>query len=154
FSISRARQQPSQMSGLLSAIESVSQIDSHVVRIKTRSPTPLLPASLTHLLIMSKIWSEKNTAIRVTDAPARAKAYTFRHANGTGPFVLVSREIGNRTVLRRNDAYWGRAQSPIEAAELIYRPIPNDTERVEALLSGEVDFVQDVPINELPRLQA
>src|SRR5262249_52378493 len=55
---------------------------------------------------------------------------------------------------RRNEAYWGKAQSNIELSEVIYRPIANDTERVQALVSGEVDFVQDVPINELPRLQA
>ncbi len=154
FSIARARQPASEIGALLGAVDEVTQADSHVVRIKTRSPTPLLAANLTHMLIMSKAWTEKNGAARVPEPAARIRAHTFRNANGTGPFVLVSREIGQRTVMRRNDTYWGRGQIPLEVTELIYRPIANDSERVQALVSGEVDFVQDVPVNELPRLQA
>lgn len=154
FSIGRARRANSGVAHLLSAIEQVVQVESHVVRIRTRGPTPLLPASLTHVLMMSKVWSEKHGAAQVADQAGRARAHTFRNANGTGPFVLVSRELGQRTAMRRNDAYWGRTQAPVEITELIYRPIANDTERVQALASGEVDFVQDVPVNELPRLQA
>lgn len=154
FSIARASQPLSEISELLSAIDVVTQVDGHVLRIKTRGPTPLLPARLTHLLIMSKVWTEKNGAAKVVEPAARNRAFTFRNANGTGPFVLVSRDIGQRTVMRRNEAYWGRSQVPLEISELIYRPIQNDTERVQALVSGEVDFVQDVPVNEIPRLQA
>ena len=154
FSIARARQPASEISALLGSIGEVTAAESHVIRIKTLGPTPLLAANLTHLLIMSKAWTEKHGAARVPEPAARTKAHTFRNANGTGPFVLVSREIGQRTVMRRNDAYWGRAQNPLEITQLIYRPIPNDSERVQALVSGEVDFVQDVPVNEVPRLQA
>jgi peptide/nickel transport system substrate-binding protein len=154
FSIGRARHANSGVAHLLASIDQVVQVESHVVRVRTRGPTPLLPAGLTHVLVMSKAWSEKNGAAQVADRAGRARAHTFRNANGTGPFVLVSREIGQRTVMRRNDTYWGRSQSPVEIAELIYRPIPNDSERVQALVSGDVDLVQDVPVNELPRLQA
>ena len=154
FSLERARQPGSGMSGLVGAIDKVVPVDSHLLQTHTRAPTPLLPASLNHLLIMSKAWSEKHGVTRVAGPAARAGASTFRNANGTGPFVLVSREIGSRTVLRRNDGYWAHPQTPVEVTELIYRPIANDTERVQALVSGEVDFMQDVPVNELPRLQA
>lgn len=154
FSIRRARQPIAGVSALLAAVDDVIAVDSHLVRIRTKGPTPLLAANLTHVLIMSKAWVEKNGAVQVADESRRDRAHTFAHANGTGPFVLVSREIGNRTVMRRNDAYWSNAQSPVEITELIYRSLPNDTERVQALVSGEVDFVQDVPVNELPRLQA
>lgn len=154
FSIKRAKQPAAGVSGLLAAVDDVIAVDSHLVRIRTRGPTPLLAANLTHVLIMSKAWVEKNGVAQVFAESRRDRAHTFAHANGTGPFVLVSREIGNRTVMRRNDAYWSNAQSPVEITELIYRSLPNDTERVQALVSGEVDFIQDVPVNELPRLQA
>ena len=154
FSIERARQPVAGVSGLVAAIARVEVVDTHLVRIRTRGPTPLLPASLTHLLIMSKSWTEKNGAVRLPEEAQRHRAFTFRNANGTGPFVLVSREMGSRTVMRRNDAYWGNAVAPVDISELIYVPLPNDTERVQALVSGEVDFLQDVPVNELPRLQA
>ncbi len=154
FSINRARGPHSGFKGMLAAVEQVSAPDSHTVRIKTRGPTPLMPANLTHVLMMSKVWAEKNGAAQVADRAQITRAHTFRNANGTGPFVLVSREVGARTVMRRNEGYWGQAQSPVDISELIYRPIPNDTERVQALLSGEADLLQDVPVNEMPRLQA
>lgn len=154
FSIDRARQPGSGISHLLAGVDRVAAVESHVVRISTRGPTPLLPASLTHVLIMSKAWAEKHGATKVASESDAHLAHTFRQANGTGPFVLVSRQPGDRTFMRRNDSYWGKAAAPVEIPELVYRVIPNDTERVEALISGEVDFVQDVPVNEIPRLQA
>ncbi len=154
FSVNRAKTPLSGIKDLLQSVEQVTAVDSHLVRIKTRSPTPLLPASLTHVLIMSKVWADKNGVTLVPAPTQTARAHTFKHANGTGPFVLVSREPGSRTVMRRHDTYWGNLAAPVEITELIYRPIPNDTERVQALIAGEVDFVQDVPVNELPRLQA
>ncbi len=154
YSIGRARQAAAETSALLAAVDQVTAVDSHLVRIRTKGPTPLLTASLTHVLMMSRAWTEKHSATRVSEPDQRHRAHTFRHANGTGPFELVSREIGNRTVMRRNDKYWGNTQQPVEISELIYRVLPNDSERVHALVVGEVDFVQDVPVNELPRLQA
>ncbi len=154
FSIKRAQQPLAGVSALLAAVDDVTAVDSHLVRIRTKGPTPLLPANLTHVLIMSKAWSEKNAVVKIAEESQWHRAHTFAHANGTGPFVLATREIGNRTLMRRNDAYWGNAQAPVEITELIYRSLPNDTERVKALVSGEVDFLQDVPVNELPRLQA
>lgn len=154
FSINRARQPAAGVSAVLAAVEQVTAVESHLVSVRTRGPTPLLPANLTHVLIMSKVWAEKNGAAAIVPAPDLPRAHTFRSANGTGPFALVSREFGNRTVMRRHDAYWGNAQAPVDIVELVYRVLPNDTERVQALVSGEIDFLQDVPVNELPRLQA
>ena len=154
FSIERARQPASELSPGLAVIDTVSKVDASVVRIKTRAPTTLLPAILTRVLMMSKAWSEKNKVAQVSAPEGRLKAYSARNTNGTGPFELVSREPGVRTVMRRNEVYWGRGAVPLEVTELVYRPIRNDTERVQALLSGEVDFVQDVPVNELPKLKA
>ena len=154
FSIARAKTPQSGIKDLLASIEQVTPIDSHTIRIKTRSPTPLLPGSLTHVLVMSKAWAERNGVTQVPTGQQTAQAHTFRNANGTGPFVLVSRVPGSRTVMRRHDTYWANAAAPVEISELIYLPIPNDTERVQAFVQGEVDFLQDVPVNELPRLQA
>ena len=77
----------------------------------------------------------------------------MRNANGTGPFVLVSREPDVRTVVKRNEAYWGRKEVPLEITELVLTTIKQDATRVAALLSGEVDVVQDVPVQDIERLK-
>jgi peptide/nickel transport system substrate-binding protein len=61
---------------------------------------------------------------------------------GTGPFRLVEWDRGTRVVLERNPDYWG---DPPALDQLIFRPIPEPTGRVSALLAGEVDMIVVVP---------
>lgn len=153
FSYERALQPNSDMKLLLSSVEELIKVDDHTLQIRTRWPNPLLPANLTDLFIMSKEWAEEHDAVAVQDFRSGEDSYAARHANGTGPFGLVSREPGIKTVMRRNDSYWGRGQVPLEITELVYVPMQSDELRIEALLSGKVDFVQDVPVQEIRRLQ-
>ncbi|MEQ8258228.1 MAG: ABC transporter substrate-binding protein, partial [Roseovarius confluentis] len=64
----------------------------------------------------------------------------------------VSREPDVRTVLEANENYWGKDEFPLDVTEIIYTPIQNAATRVAALLSGEVDFIQDVPVQDLGRV--
>jgi peptide/nickel transport system substrate-binding protein len=52
-----------------------------------------------------------------------------------------------QTVLKRFDAYWGRTDFPTPVTEIIFRPIRVEATRVAALLSGEINFLQDVPVH-------
>ena len=64
---------------------------------------------------------------------------------GTGPFILESRDLDNETIVVRNDNWWG---TDPEGGELPYldsitfRPIPDETTRLDSLLSGTVDAFQ------------
>ena len=57
-----------------------------------------------------------------------------------------------RTVLRANPDYWGKGEFPLEVTEIIYTPIQSAATRVAALLSGEVDIIQDVPVQDIGRV--
>jgi peptide/nickel transport system substrate-binding protein len=68
-------------------------------------------------------------------------------AVGTGPFRLESWRIGDRLVLARNDGYWGRKAI---LRQVIFRAIPDNAARLQALQTGEIqgyDLVepQDIP---------
>jgi peptide/nickel transport system substrate-binding protein len=154
FTFERARQPASDFKGYITSVESVIKVDSHTVRIKTKGPNPIFAQNLTNLLIMDKEWSEANNAAKPQDFKNKEENFAVRNANGTGPFALVSREPDVRTVFRRNDAYWGRGEVPLEITELVLNPIKADATRVAALLSGEVDFVQDVPVQDIERLKS
>jgi peptide/nickel transport system substrate-binding protein len=153
FSYERAMLPSSDMKSLLSSVDTVTRVDELTVRIKTKGPNPLLPANLTDLFIMSKAWAEKNNATKPQDFKNKEENFAVRNANGTGPFVLVSREPDVKTVMKRNEEYWGKGTVPLEISELIYTPIKSDATRIAALLSGEVDFVQDVPVQDIQKLQ-
>jgi peptide/nickel transport system substrate-binding protein len=153
FSIDRARADTSDMKSLLSSVESVGVVDDLTVRIRTKGPDPLLPNNLTDIFIMDRDWCEKHGATRPQDSGGGAESFAAANSNGTGPYALVSRTMGVETVLRRNESYWGRTEFPLDISEIVYRPIPDNARRIGALLTGEVDFVQDVPVEDIQRLQ-
>ena len=103
--------------------------------------------------MMDKEWAEANNTVTVQDYKAKKDNFAVRNANGTGAYALVSREQDVQTVLKRNDAYWGKGEFPVGITEITYLTIKSDATRVAALLSGEVDFVQDVPVQDIDRLE-
>lgn len=154
FSINRAKQPNSDMKELINSIVEVRAVDDHTVEIVTDGPNPILPANLTDLFIMDKGWTEANNAVDVQDFEGGEITFATTNVNGTGPYKLVSREPDVKTVMERNEDYWGRDQFPMAISEIIYTPIQNDATRVAAMLSGEVNFLQDMPVQDLDRVNA
>jgi len=152
FSLNRARHPDSNYKELLSSVVDVVKLDDHTVSILTDGPNPILPANLTNIMMMDQGWAQANGAEKPQNYAAGEDGFAARHVNGTGPYVLVSREPDTKTVLRRNEAYWGLSEFPLDVTEIIFTPIKNPATRVAALLSGEVDFIQDVPVQDLDRV--
>jgi len=153
FSLERALQPTSDLKSLISFIDKVVRVDDYTVHIKTKGPNPLVPAYLITMYMMDKEWCEANSTVTVQDYKDKKDNFAVRNANGTGPYLLVSREQDVKTVLRRNDAYWGKAEYPVAVSEIVYLTIKADATRVAALISGDVDFVHDVPVQDIDRLE-
>ncbi len=152
FSIKRAMSPTSDLKGALTSIEEVSKTDDLTVRIRTKGPNPLLIQNFTHVFMMSRSWAERNKVEAPQNFASKEETYAVRNANGTGAYVLVSREPDLRTVLKRNDGYWGRGSDPLEVTDLVFTVIKSAPTRVAALLSGEVDLVQDMPVQDIARV--
>jgi len=150
FSLDRVRGELSQLKQLHADVVSVAAVDDHTVEVTLRGPSLIYPNNVTGTFILDKEWTEANGADTVLDAASGVEAFTTRNVNGTGPFLLQSREEGVRTVLVRNEQHW--AETKPEISEVIYLPISDAATRIAALLSGEVDFVQDVPVQDIERL--
>ncbi len=152
FSINRAMSEESDMKELLSSVKEVRAADKYTVEIETNGPNPIMPNNLTNLFMMDKDWAEANNAVDVQDVEGGEDTFAAKNANGTGPYKLVSREPDVKTVLEINENYWGKDEFPMQVTEIVYTPIQNAATRVAALLSGEVDFIQDVPVQDLGRV--
>ena len=150
FSYQRTRAPGSNMSSIFAAVKEVRVVDDHTVDFETTVPNPIFLQEITNWAIMSKVWAERNNAIRPADLTTREENFATRNAMGTGPFRLVSREPDRRTVLDRNPGWWDTPTHNVERAEL--NIISNDATRVAALLSGEVDFVYTVPPQDVTRI--
>jgi len=153
FSLNRAQRPTSAMKELLSSVKEVRKVDDYTVDIETNGPNPLMPNNLTNLFMMDEGWTKANGAEEPQDVANGGENYAGRNVNGTGAFTLVSRTVDERTVLKANPNYWGNSEFPTEVSEIVYTPIQNAATRVAALLSGEVDFIQDVPVQDLARVK-
>jgi len=113
-------------------IERVDAVDPLTVRIVTKVPFPTL---ITNLAFCMPIVPPKYV---------REKGDTHIATNpvGTGPFKFVRWRKDDALVLEANDSYW-RGSPKIKT--LIFRPIPDESTRVAALVTGEIDIARGVP---------
>lgn len=152
FSLERAMTDDSDYKELLASVAEVRAPDALTIEIVTNGPNPIMPNNLTNMFIMDQDWAEANNAVKVQDYEGGEDTFAAKNANGTGPYQLVSREPDVKTVMTLYENYWGKDEFPLEVTEIVYTPIQNAATRVAALLSGEVDFIQDVPVQDLARV--
>lgn len=152
FSYERAQKEGSDVEYIVADIKEIRKVDDHTIDIVTRVPYPILPQRLTTWYIMSKAWAEKNGAQDPSSVKKDIQNYATTHANGTGPFMIKSRQQDVSTVLVPNPNWWGPVEHNL--TEVVFTPIKSDATRVAALLSGEVDMIYPVPIQDVDRVNA
>jgi len=152
FSLNRAMADGSEMKELLSSIKDIRAVDAYTVDIETNGANPLLVNNLTNMFMMDKGWSTANDVLTPHDVAKGETNFATMNTNGTGAFMLVSRSVDEKTVLKSNPNYWGKDIYPNQVTDIIYTPIQSAATRVAALLSGEVDIIQDVPVQDLGRV--
>jgi len=163
FSLCRMVNNPQTISGSYATITrklaDVQAPDDHTLIIKTQSPDPLLPASLTRggmlwngIVEHGKIVFEQKGQCGVTGAwPTLEDFNTGKSAIGTGPYVLKSYVKGGGIDLARNDAYWGAKP---EWAEVKLLPVPGAAPRLAGLLAGDFDLIESPAARDLPRIKS
>jgi len=153
FTIARTLAPTSNFTIYVDTVSHAERVSSHVVDIVTRVPDAVIPDKLTRILLMDREWTAANRSAQPQNLRDREESFAARNANGTGPFVLRSREPDQRTVLVRNPRWWGGPPGPNDVTEWQHVVIASDPTRIAALLSGEVDFVHTVPAQDVARLQ-
>ena len=155
FSVERAQAPTSPFSGSALPIGKGRRIDALTVEFTTPVVNPVMVGQVSVIAIMSKIWCEKNKVEKVQNLAAKEQSYAARKANGTGPYLLVSREPDVKTVFRKNPNWWGLVEKRMEGNvdEFTYLPLKSDATRMAALQSGEIDFVLDPPLQNLEQMK-
>ena len=151
FSHERAKSPTSQIRVYANQSGTARKIDDFTVEFKLVQVNPIFLDHINTIFIMSKSWSEKNNCTTPLDYKNKEEKFTSLNANGTGPYRLVSREPDIKTLWKRNDAWWGKHEGNLTS--ITYSSIKNDSTRLAALISGEVDFVLDPPPQDLERLE-
>ena len=152
FSINRAKAETSQINVYANAVGTPVAIDPLTVEFRLDKVNPIfLQHIAAPLWIMSKLWSEKNKVTKPLDFKNKEESFAGFNSNGTGPYMLATRQPGIKTTYKRNPNWWGKLDGNVQ--EIVYTPISNDATRLAALVSGEIDFVLDPAPRDVPRLR-
>ncbi|MFV0374932.1 ABC transporter substrate-binding protein [Microbacterium sp.] len=119
------------LQGSLAAVSGVEVVDEDTVTLTLNSPDPDLPYSLS------------NAAGYMGSPVALGTAEIAAAPVGTGPYVLDQKRsvVGSTIILTRNEDYWGE-ELPFDEVE--FRVLADETARLNALTSGQVDYA---PLN-------
>lgn len=148
FSYERAASEASDVRSWFAPVAEFRVVDDYTVEFVTTAPNPLFPDSIANFMILDSGWAEANGA----ELPARdAENHATRNANGTGPFVLAARDPGVSTTLTPNADWWDEAGHNV--TEGIFTPIGNASTGLAALLSGEIDFIQPIPLQDVGQVE-
>ena len=139
--------QTSPRKSLLGPLAETNVIDRYTVRFKLKNAWPVFPRMLPFQEVVSKSYVEK---VKTTGLATKV--------NGTGPFKLLEWRQGDSIILERFEGYYGGATGipPVGAAKVdrvIFKIIPESSSRVAALLAGEVDLINELPVHAMKRVE-
>ena len=152
YSFKRQTQESSEMSFALASVAEVRKIDDYTIELVTKGPDPILLLNMPNFYIVDQEFMEENNAFEVVRGAGKTN-FANLNANGTGPFRIVEWVQDNRVVLEPFDKYWNAGNLETNVTKAIFTPIPNNATRVAALLSGEIDLMYPVPLQDVPRLE-
>lgn len=138
FTVNKARE--SIRPGLVANIAEITAVDDMTVEIKTPQPYAVLPNDLAELLILDEEYTTQTGDAQMDLQPM-----------GTGPYKLVEWIKEEKLTLEAFDGYW--AGAPV-IKEVTFRPITNPATRTAALLTGEVDVIQDLAVRDVDRVRS
>lgn len=121
---------PGEAAGLISSVNTkeMQKLDQRTVRLKLNYPDSIFP---------DRFYAPQSSIVPVGFDPANPV--------GTGPFKYQSFTAGQRSVFTRNPNYWMSGQPYLD--QLVIIDFPDNTSQVNALLSGQVDAIDSVPLN-------
>lgn len=150
-SLKRATDDTSPLKGNLSSFKSARAIDPLTVDVELTGPYPLLLNDLTNIFIFSKPWLVANRTEMATDVGKGIEGYATGHTNGTGPFILESRQPDQKTIMNVNPNWWDKPKHNVTRIE--FSPITSDATRLAGLMSEQIDYTNAVPLQTVSRLE-
>lgn len=144
YSIERARDldSPRTFRTYLSGVQAVDVVDDTTFKLTLKSADAVLINNLSTFGIVKKA---------AVEGAAENDFNGGKAAIGTGPYKWVKWSPGDSVVLEAFPDYWAGAP---KYDKVTYKFIKNDSTRTAALISGDVNVIDDVPPNLVKRLES
>lgn len=154
FSFNRLKHITGNPSFLADTIATVEAPDERTVVLTLTQPDPTILARLVNTTFSitnaGQVRAEGGTDAEDAAETDTAEAWLNSASAGTGPYILESWEPQTRTVLVRNDNYWGE---PAYFDRVIINNIPEAASQAVAVQSGEADIATDLTPDQVPGLE-
>lgn len=154
FSADRVRAEGSNLKTKISADTKFVKIDNYTVDVIQTGPIKKHLVEWATWAIIDKEWAEANNSVKITSASNQSASLISLSANGTGAFKLVSHEAGIKTLFEANSDWWDISSGKHNLDKVEFSTISSDATRVAALLSGEMDMVYPIPVQDIKRIIA
>jgi peptide/nickel transport system substrate-binding protein len=118
-------------------LQAVTCSDPQTLVVTTEFPTTLVTQAYVPIL-PKHVWS-KYTQDQIGDTQADGFFTNEPPVVGMGPYVAVEWEPGQFIRMARNEHYWG---TPGAAAEIVFQTFSSTDTMVQALKSGDLDYVR------------
>jgi peptide/nickel transport system substrate-binding protein len=126
--------------GRIGQVNGATVVDPYTVDISTKAVFPILSKGLADIAIEAKHYYDE-VGVEVPK----------RKPMGTGPFIAVNWVPGDRYELTANKNYWRGAP---KVDKLVIRQIPEAATRIAALISGEVQIIEEVPVDVIAEIES
>ncbi len=134
--------------GYLTSVEEITAPDEQTVVLELSEPNAVLPL-LPIPIIPEHVWSEvdEDSVKSFGNEPSDGRPVV-----GSGPFNLVEGTAGGSTIrFEARDDHW-KADPYLD--EVVFRVFKSTDSATQALIKGEVDYVEDVPALQVDALQS
>jgi peptide/nickel transport system substrate-binding protein len=131
--------------GELANVDSVEVVDAYTIKLNLKKPDAALLATLTDragMMVSPKVAQERGGELERNAKGA-----------GTGPFEFVEWVRDDHLLIKRNEAYWNKQGGPY-LDRVRYRPIPDDTVKLQSLQAGEIDVIDYVQPRDVAAVKA
>ena len=121
------------------ALKEVEIVDDYTVIVRYKEPNSLCLINLIPSpMLPAQAFKEKGVAL-------------FDHPIGTGAFTFTEWKRGQNIICEKNPDYWGE---PAYIDKFIYLPIIEDSTRLAAVLTGEIDIADSMLSDQIPQAEA
>jgi peptide/nickel transport system substrate-binding protein len=138
YTIQRARK--FFLANLVSNITEARALDDYTLEFKTAKPYAVLHMDLSEVFIISANYHQTAGDEKMDLQPM-----------GTGPYKLVEWVKEDHLTMEAFEPYYA---GPAKIKKVTFKPISNPATRTAALLSGQVDAIQDLAVRDVDQLKA
>ena len=146
FNFDRMKTEPKSIrKGEVANIDTVEVVDAATIKVNLKKADASLLATLTDragMMISPKVVQERGVELGRNAKGA-----------GTGPFEFVEWVKDDHLLIKRYDGYWNKQGGPY-LDRVRYRPIPDDTVKLQSLQAGEIDVMDYVQPRDVAAVKA